>query len=107
MRRPTPGSLQHPSRVKGKKLFISSRPPRKCVDAIKSENVVDAKEMKHAPHSAHALPPPIEIVRLHCLPSVKRNAPVLPPFLGKLVVFEISLRRRAAAPVEDKFIRSG
>ena len=85
-----------------KKLFVSPRPPRKCVNAIETEDVVDAEKMKYLFHAAHPLPPPFEISAAHLVPAIKWNAPVLPPLLGKLVLLEIGFRWRASAPIERK-----
>src|SRR5260370_25231860 len=67
--------------------------------------MIDAKQMKNAPDGTHTLAPPFEIVRAHTVPAIKRNPPVLPPFLGKLVVLEVVFGRRATGPVEREFIR--
>ena len=86
-------------------MFVLPWPPREGVDAIKSEHVINAKEMKNSTDSADTLAPPFEIVCAHSVPAIKRNTPVLAPLLRKHVLFEIRLGRRAAAPVEHKFIR--
>src|SRR6266404_1707168 len=106
MRSASAGSCEHFIPIKRKQLLVSRRPPRKRINPIKAEHVVDAKEVKRTLHAAHALPPPFEIISAHRLPSIKRNAPVLSPFLGKLVVLEIRLRWRAAAPIEHELVRS-
>src|SRR5205814_6707704 len=105
MRRATARSLKHLLPIKRQKLFVLPRSPRKCVDAIKSEHVIDAKEVENAPDGTHTLTPPFEIVRPHPIPAIKRDAPILPPFLGKLIVLEIRFGRCAARPVEREFIR--
>src|SRR6267378_4436477 len=106
MRSASAGSCEHFIPIKRKQLLIARRPPRKRVNPIKAEHVVDAKEVKGALHAAHALPPPFKIISAHRLPSIKRNTPVLSPLLGKLVVLEIRLRRCAAVPIEYKLVRS-
>src|SRR6476620_1159493 len=60
--------------------------------------------MKNTPGSAYPFAPPLEIVRAHRGPAIKRNAPVLSPFLCKRVILENWLRRSATEPVEDEFI---
>src|SRR5207244_7679643 len=106
MRRAAAGSFQHLIPIERKKLFVLPRPPRESIDAIKSEHVIDAKKMKNAPDSADALAPPLEIVRAHFVPAIERNTPVLAPFLGERIVFEVRLRRRATEPLEHEFIRA-
>src|SRR3981081_4784693 len=98
MRGAPAGSCEPFIPIERQKLLIARRPPRKRVKPIKAEHVVDPKEVKRALHAPHALPPPFEIISAHRLPSIKRNTPVLSPFLGKLVVLEIRLRRSAPAP---------
>src|SRR5260370_12428753 len=66
--------------------------------------MIDAKQMKNAPDGTHTLAPPFEIVRAHPVSAIKRNTPVFPAFLGKLVVLEVVFGRRAAGPVEREFI---
>src|SRR5262245_8027020 len=60
--------------------------------------------MKNPPGTAHPFPPPLKIVRAHEAPAIKRNAPVLSPFLCKCIVLENRLGRSAAEPVEQEFI---
>src|SRR5213595_3489239 len=88
MRRATARSLEHLLPIQRQKLFVLPRSPRKCVDAIKSEHVIDAKEVKNAPDGTHTLTPPCEIVCPHPIPAIKRDAPILSPFLGELIVLE-------------------
>src|SRR5580700_10530472 len=97
------GLSEHLIPIKMKKPFVSPWPPRECVNAIKSENMIDAEEMKYLFHAAHPLPPPIEIAAAHFVPAIKWDSPVLPPFLGELVVLEIRFRWCASAPIQRKF----
>src|SRR6266404_8953456 len=83
------GSREHFIPIESKKFLVACRSPRKSVNPIKPEDMIDAKEMKCAPYTADASPPPFEIISAHCLPAIKRNTPVLPPFLCELVVFEV------------------
>src|SRR5437899_1997804 len=73
---------------------------------MKTQNVIDAKEMEAASNTADALSPPIEVAVTHYVPVKKWDAPVLSPLLGELVVLEMGFGRRAAAPIMRKFIRS-
>ena len=54
--------------------------------------------METRPHLAHALPPPVPIPIPQRRPAVERDAPVLPPLVGKGIRFKNPLRRTAAAP---------
>src|SRR5947208_1466238 len=105
MRNASMGSRQHLVPIEWKKLLVSRRSPRESVNPIKPEDMIDAKKMKCAFCDADALPPPFEIVSAHCLPAIKGNTPVLPPFLRELVVFEIQLRWRAASSRQN-FLKS-
>src|SRR5581483_985241 len=105
MRRAAARFLQHFLAGERKKFLIPRRPPRKSIDAKEAEDVIDAEDVENLAHAAHALPPPGEIVRPHRLPVVKRNAPVLSPLDRELVVFEIRLGRRAAAPIQTEVVR--
>ena len=104
MRSATAGLLKHLVPIEREKLFILPRPPRESVNAIKSEHVIDAKEMKNASNRAHTFAPPLKIVRAHPVPVIERNAPVLSPFLRELVVLEVRFGRCAAGPIEHEFI---
>src|SRR4029077_10559507 len=104
LRRTATSPLEHFLSIQREKLFVLPWSPRECVDAIKSKHMIDPKQMKNAPDGTHTLAPPFEIVRAHPIPAIKRNPPVLPPFLGKLVVLEVVFGRRAAGPVEREFI---
>src|SRR5204863_9770677 len=42
----------------------------------------------------------------HGRPAIERNAPVLSPFLGEFVVFEVRFRWSATAPIERELLRS-
>src|SRR5207248_1685131 len=86
-----------------KELLVPSRPPRERVDAIKPEDVIDAKHVEDSLHTAHPPPPPVQVSRSHHVPAIKRNAPVLSPLLRELIVLKVRLRRRAAGPVDRKF----
>ena len=66
------------------KFTVTSGPPRKRVDPVKAENVIDPKEVKNLSNAANTLAPPIEIAGSHHVPAVERDAPILSPFLGKL-----------------------
>ena len=107
MRRTAAGSFQHLTVIERQEFLVPSWPPWEGIDAIKSLDVIDPKEMKNAPDGADAFPPPLEIIRAHSVPAIERNAPVLPPFLRKGVVFEVRFGRRAAEPVEHEFPRVG
>src|SRR5581483_11092182 len=91
--------------VERQKLPIPLRPPREAVNAIKTEHVVDAKEVEHLAHVVNAPPPPRKVIAPHRVPSIKRHAPVLPPFLREEIVLEIRLGRRAAAPFQIEQLR--
>ncbi len=105
MRFAAAGAGAHLVPVQRQELRILLRAPGKGIDAIKPEDVVDPKEVKNFPHAVDALAPPIEAVGPHHVPAIKRDAPVLSPLLGKLIVLEIRLRRRAPRPVERKALR--
>src|SRR4030095_5365987 len=49
MRRPATGLLEHLILIERQKMLVLPWPPRKGVDAIKSQHVIDAEEMKNAP----------------------------------------------------------
>src|SRR5438128_938914 len=83
VRRTPASSFEHLIPIEWKGLFVLSRPPGKRVDAIKSEDVIDAKKVKNSPDGTHPFAPPIEIASPHYVPAIKRNAPVLSPFLGE------------------------
>src|ERR1700730_8853604 len=106
MRRTSSGPLQHLVPIEWKEFFVATRTPRKCVDAIKPEDMIDAKNVEGFANAPDALPPPGEIVCAHRVPLKKRNAPVLSPFLRELVVFEVWLGGRAPRPIEREFIRT-
>src|SRR5436853_1781282 len=55
--------------------------------------------------SAHSLPPPLKVAPPHRLPVIKRDAPILAPFLGELVIFEIRLGRRSPGPIQRELVR--
>src|SRR5690348_11437189 len=101
----TSGLLQHLIAIEREKLVVLSRPPRKRIDAVKPEDVIDSKQVKHAPHCADTFAPPLKIVCPHFVPAIKRDTPVLAPFLRKRVVFKVRFRRCTSGPVEVKFIR--
>src|ERR1700736_1962242 len=103
MRCAAAGSLKHLIPVERKEFLVLLRAPRKGVDAVKAQNVIDAKKMEAASNTANTLSPPIEIPATHYFPVKKRNAPILSPLLGELVVFKMRFRRRASAPIERKF----
>jgi len=105
MRRATASSREHFLPIKRQKLFVLPRSPGKCVDAIKSEHVIDAKEVENASDGPYTLAPPFEVVRTHPVPAIERNPPILSPFLRKLVILKIWFGRCASGPVEREFIR--
>src|SRR5215831_4246333 len=92
--------------VERQEFFVPLGPPREGIDAIKSLDVIDPKQMKDSSSTADPFAPPLEIVRAHHTPAIKRNAPVLSPFLSERVVLEEGLGRRAPEPVEHEFIRA-
>src|ERR1700720_5013711 len=99
MRNAAASSREHLIPVERKEFLVLLRAPRKGVDAVKAENVVDAKKMEAASNTANTLSPPIKIPATHYFPVKKRDAPILSPFLGELVVFKMRFRRRASAPI--------
>src|SRR5437879_11157119 len=105
MRRSTSGSLEHLVPFQRKKFLVPPRTPGKGVDAIEAEHVIDAEKMEAAPDAADTLPPPIEFPATHHIRVNNWDSPVLSPFLSELIVFKMSFRRRATAPVMRKFIR--
>src|SRR5258708_7894141 len=106
MRGVSTGALEHLMPLEREHLPVLFWAPGKGVDPVETEDVVDSKCVKDVLHSADALSPPLQIVRSHRLPAINRNAPVLSPFLGKLVVLEVGLRRRAAGPLERELVWS-
>ena len=96
------GPGEHFLPVQGKELIVVRRTPRKRIDAIKTENVIDAEKMENLSHAVDALAPPSKILTPHLRPVVNGDAPVLTPFLGELIVFEIRFRRCATGPVEGE-----
>src|SRR2546428_7080233 len=106
MRSAAASLLEHLVMIEWKKLFVHPWPPRESIDAIKSLDVIDPKKMKDAADSTHSVAPPLKIVRAHFVPAIERNTPVLAPFLGERVVFEVRLGRRATEPLEHEFIRA-
>src|SRR5260370_17687753 len=89
--------------VERKKFSVLLRPPRKCVDAIKTQNVIDAKKMEAASNTADALSPPIEVAVTHYVPVKNWDAPVLSPLLRELVVLAMGLGRPPPPPIARKF----
>ena len=89
------------------KFRIQRGPPREAVDAVKAEDVINAKEVKNFAHFHHALTPPVEIALPQLRPVVKRYPPVLAPFVGERIGFKNPLRRRSSAPamIENLVIR--
>src|SRR4029078_11299633 len=104
MRRMSARSFEHLMLIKRQEFFVRFGPPWEGIDAVKSLGVIDPEEMKHSSGTADTLSPPLEIVGAHGAPAVERNAPVLSPFLCERVVLEVWLWRRAAEPIEQKFI---
>src|SRR2546423_8477220 len=105
MRRAPSGFCKHVVPIEIEKFVLSRGPPRKSVDPVKTERMVDSKKMKTIRNRANALPPPIEIALAHFRPAIKRDAPVLSPLLRELVVLEMRFRRRAAEPIERELVR--
>src|ERR1700756_3758792 len=104
MRGASSGSLEHLTSIEREKFLISPWPPWKGVDSIKSLDVIDPKEMKDVPDGSHPFSPPLKIVRTHRAPPIKRNAPVLAPFLRERVILKGRLGRCAARPIEHELI---
>src|SRR6267378_5229435 len=107
MRFSSTSPFKHLLPVKWQKFRIFPRSPWKCVDTVKAEDVVDAKNVEDPFDPPNSLPPPIKIVCSHRLPAIKGNTPILSPLLRELVVFEIQLRRRATRPVERENVAMG
>lgn len=105
MRSAAASLLKHLAPIEREKLFVLTWTPRESVNAIKTEHVIDAEEMKNACDCAHTFAPPRKIVRAHPVPVIKRDTPVLAPFLGELILFEIGFGRGPAGPIEYEFIR--
>src|SRR2546423_419513 len=99
------GFCEHVVPIEIEKLFVLLWSPRKSVDPVKTEGMVDSKKMKTVRNRANALPPPIEIALAHFRPAIQRDAPVLSPLLRELVVLEMDFRRRAAEPIERELAR--
>src|SRR6516162_523847 len=76
MRGTPTGFLQHLFPVQGQDFLVQLWPPRKGVDAVKAEHVIDAEEMKNVADPAGATLPPGETVLLHYIPAISRDAPV-------------------------------
>src|SRR5206468_6647255 len=68
MGRAAAGLLEHLLPIEREKLFVLPWPPRESINAIKSQHMVDPKEMKNAADCAHTLAPPRKIVRAHPIP---------------------------------------
>src|SRR5437660_10382927 len=66
--------FQHLIPVEFKELFVAHRSPRKCIDAVKTEHMIDTEHIEDSPNTADSLPPPSKLVRAHCLPVVKGDA---------------------------------
>src|SRR6476620_365712 len=91
-----PGAHFIPAEVE--KIPIARGSPRKSVDAVKPQNVIDAENVKNLPHSINTLPPPIEITAPHQVPAIDGDAPVLSPLLRKRIVLKIWLGGRPVFP---------
>src|SRR6266571_6161428 len=89
MRNAAIGSREHLVPIERKKFLVARWSPWEGVNSVKPEDMIDAEKMKGALYTAHPLPPPLEIISAHCLPAIKRNPPVLSPFLGELVILEM------------------
>ncbi len=76
--------------------------PREGVNAVKAQDVVDPVHAENLGAVFYPAAPPGEVVLRHDIPSIQRNAPVLPPF-GREWVFRIAaFRRGSSAPFRVK-----
>ena len=62
-------------------FVIAFGSPRKGIDAVKSEDVVESEDAENFGEAANAIFPPCKTIRLHVIPTIERDAPVLSPFL--------------------------
>ena len=104
MRQTTTGALLGFVIAEMKELGIPLRPPGEAVDAVKAKHMVDAEDVEHLRELLHPTLPPTEAIRLHHIPAIQRDAPVLAPTLHEVVVFKIRLRRRTTAPLEVELL---
>ena len=86
------------------KFAIPLWPPGKAIDAVKTENVVDAEDVKNFGQLLHPALPPAEALGLHHIPAIEGNAPVLAPTLHKVVVFKIGLGWSTTTPLQIKLL---
>src|SRR5205823_6611955 len=100
MRLPSSGSFEHLLPIQRQKFRVLLRSPWKCVNAIKTEDVIDAKDVEDPFNTPNSLPPPLKIAGSHCVPAIKGDPPILSPLLREFVVLEVSLRRRTTRPVQ-------
>src|SRR4051794_5545143 len=107
VRRAAPSLREHLVPIQVEKFSVLLRTPRERVNAIETQNVVDAKKMKAMLDRADTFSPPIEVALVHCRPPIKRNTPVLSPFLGESIVFEMCFRWSAATPIECELLWPG
>ena len=78
---------------------VAFRPPWEGIDPIETEDVIEPENLKNPGQAGDPFLPPSESVRLHVVPAIERDAPVLAPLLEKGVVLAHALGRRATAPV--------
>src|SRR5881227_4003251 len=97
-----PGFREHRIPIERQKFLVLTWPPRKGVDPVKPEDVINSENVEDSSYAAHPLSPPREILCAQCWPVVNRDAPVLSPFHRELVVLEVRLWWRASRPVEMK-----
>src|SRR5438128_203461 len=101
MRLSPAGSSAHFIPAQRQELLISRWSPRKCINPIETEHVIDTESVERMFHPADTLPPPLKIILPHCAPIVERDTPVLSPFLSELVVFKVRFGRRTAGPIQS------
>ena len=63
MRPLSAGFRQHRIPIERQKFFVLGWSPRKGVDPIKPEHMINAEDVKNSFHAAHALSPPGKIAR--------------------------------------------
>src|SRR5437667_11604000 len=100
MRLSPDGFFQHLCLGQREKFRIPVWSPRKCVDPIKSEDVVDTENVEDSFYATDPLSPPGKILRAHRRPVIDRNSPVLSPLDRELVILEIRFRLCAPRPIE-------
>src|SRR5436305_8657085 len=101
---PTVGLFEHLFPVELEKLLVLLWSPGERVNPVETKNVVDPKNPETVTSGANPPAPPVEIAPTHFFPVINWNAPVLSPFLGKLIVLKVSLGWRASAPIEHELL---